>query len=96
MSDVEQRIRERAYFIWIDEGRPDGREKEHWCGAEQMLAQEAAPSLVPQQPVPPTVIEPVALADTVVTKTRKVAAKLKAFAPKRKTKAKDPAQTRVH
>ena len=28
--DREDRIRERAYEIWISDGRPEGREKEHW------------------------------------------------------------------
>jgi hypothetical protein len=31
MSDVEQRIRERAYRLWLDEGCPEGRELEHWA-----------------------------------------------------------------
>lgn len=28
--DDEQRIRERAHAIWEADGRPEGREKEHW------------------------------------------------------------------
>ncbi len=31
----EQTIQERAYLIWIEEGRPEGRDVEHWllaCG----------------------------------------------------------------
>jgi Protein of unknown function (DUF2934) len=35
-GEKEQRIRERAYQIWLDEGRPDGRDKEHW---QQALVQ---------------------------------------------------------
>jgi hypothetical protein len=30
-------IRERAYGIWIAEGRPDGREHAHWQRARQEL-----------------------------------------------------------
>jgi hypothetical protein len=26
----EQRLRERAYFIWLEEGRPEGRSEVHW------------------------------------------------------------------
>ena len=26
-------IRERAYFIWEHEGRPDGRAQDHWLSA---------------------------------------------------------------
>ena len=34
MSDREQRQRERAYRIWEDEGRIDGRHLDHWQLAE--------------------------------------------------------------
>jgi Protein of unknown function (DUF2934) len=42
MSDVdrEQRIRERAYKIWLEAGQPDGHSKEHWSEAEKQLAEE--------------------------------------------------------
>ncbi len=30
----EQAIRERAYAIWEEEGRPDGKDLEHWLRAE--------------------------------------------------------------
>jgi Protein of unknown function (DUF2934) len=30
----EQAIRERAYRIWEAEGRPDGKELDHWLRAE--------------------------------------------------------------
>ena len=30
MDDNEQLIRERAHEIWIEEGRPDGKDREHW------------------------------------------------------------------
>jgi hypothetical protein len=26
----DQRVRERAYFLWLEEGRPRGRAAEHW------------------------------------------------------------------
>jgi hypothetical protein len=37
----EDCIRERAYGIWIAEGRPDGREHAHWRRAHQELQREA-------------------------------------------------------
>jgi Protein of unknown function (DUF2934) len=42
MSDVDrdQRIRERAYKIWLEEGQPYGHSKEHWVQAEKQLAEE--------------------------------------------------------
>lgn len=33
MDDLTQKIRDRAYQIWIDEGRPEGMEMIHWQGA---------------------------------------------------------------
>lgn len=33
-----QEIAERAYALWEQEGRPDGRNAEHWRKAEQELA----------------------------------------------------------
>ncbi len=37
MSDKEQRIREIAYFIWEEEGRPDGLADQHWRSAEAIV-----------------------------------------------------------
>ena len=34
MIDREQDQRERAYRIWENEGRPEGRHAEHWQQAE--------------------------------------------------------------
>ena len=33
----EQRIQHQAYLLWLDEGRPEGREKEHWERAEKIV-----------------------------------------------------------
>jgi Protein of unknown function (DUF2934) len=42
MDDREQRIREIAYFLWEQEGYPDGRAEEHWAAAEAVVdAQDA-------------------------------------------------------
>ena len=30
MDDREQRIRDRAYHLWLEEGQPDGRANEYW------------------------------------------------------------------
>jgi hypothetical protein len=34
-SSREDRIRERAYFIWLEEGQPEGHDKEHMEQAER-------------------------------------------------------------
>jgi len=36
----EQRVRARAYQIWQEEGRPDGRDVEHWIRAVLEIARE--------------------------------------------------------
>ena len=34
-DDRQRRVRDRAYEIWEQEGRPAGREREHWERAER-------------------------------------------------------------
>ena len=36
----DDQIRERAYLIWVNEGRPHGRELDHWLRAKRELEQE--------------------------------------------------------
>jgi hypothetical protein len=38
--DQQRRIRERAYFIWEEEGRPEGRHRKHWERARVQIDQE--------------------------------------------------------
>jgi hypothetical protein len=40
-KERERRIRERAYFLWLKEGRPEGRSIEFWERA-RALEREAA------------------------------------------------------
>ncbi len=39
-NNKEQGIRERAYFLWIEEGKPEGRDKQHWEAARAALEEE--------------------------------------------------------
>ena len=39
-AEKELRIRARAYQIWLEEGRPDGRENDHWRRAEAQINTE--------------------------------------------------------
>jgi uncharacterized protein YjbJ (UPF0337 family) len=41
-GDRERRIRDRAYELWEQEGRPDGREHAHWREAESAIDAEDA------------------------------------------------------
>lgn len=38
--ELYDRVQQRAYQIWESEGRPDGREEEHWQRAEREILQE--------------------------------------------------------
>jgi len=60
-SDRDARIRDRAYQIWLSEGRPHGHDEAHWRqAAREIEAEEAAAAGAKQAPVtseasPPTV-----------------------------------------
>jgi hypothetical protein len=42
--DLSDRIRERAYEIWITAGRRDGEAEQHWLAAErELLAASSLP-----------------------------------------------------
>jgi len=41
-DDRDRRVRERAHMIWEREGRPEGRDSEHWTQAEREIANEEA------------------------------------------------------
>jgi hypothetical protein len=43
-GDRNGKIRERAYLLWEQEGRPDGREQEFWLRAEHDVSNEAKPA----------------------------------------------------
>ncbi len=43
MDDTERRIRERAYQLWDEDGRPQGREAEHWERARFLVGIEDNP-----------------------------------------------------
>jgi hypothetical protein len=40
-SDRDARIKDRAYQIWLSEGRPHGRDEAHWHRAEREVEAEA-------------------------------------------------------
>jgi len=45
-------IRRRAYEIWEAEGRPEGREQEHWIQAQRELCEESGLRVGDLQPLP--------------------------------------------
>ena len=40
MNDRDDRVRELAYFLWIEEGCPDGQAERHWQAAEALFNSE--------------------------------------------------------
>lgn len=36
-APTEAEIQHAAYLIWIEDGRPEGRDLEHWLTAKEML-----------------------------------------------------------
>ena len=43
ISNRDEVVRARAYQIWESEGRPSGKDFDHWTRSEMELRQEAAP-----------------------------------------------------
>jgi hypothetical protein len=39
-DELEDRVRERAYRLWEQEGRPQGRHEDHWHQASQQVGDE--------------------------------------------------------
>ena len=40
MTDRNDRIREMAYFLWLEEGCPEGAAERHWLAAETLVDSE--------------------------------------------------------
>ena len=51
---TEEQIRELAYYIWEQEGRPEGKSEEHYFRAKRMLEEQEAASLLTRAPVTPS------------------------------------------
>ncbi len=50
-SDLEQRIRERAFRLWENAGYPEGRAEEFWLLAEKFERGEQDPEDKPAEPM---------------------------------------------
>lgn len=50
-KDFETQVRETAYFLWENDGRPHGREKQYWFTAlDRCLRQREADELLRKEP----------------------------------------------
>jgi len=50
---TEEQIRELAYAIWEQEGRPEGKDLEYYFRAKRMLEEREAASSPAKEPAPP-------------------------------------------
>ena len=41
MSEYEKQVRDIAYRLWLEEGKPLGHAQRHWSEAERIVAQTA-------------------------------------------------------
>lgn len=46
-DQAEREIRKIAYDLWIQEGRPEGRDREHWAAAKEIWAFRTRNDAVP-------------------------------------------------
>ncbi|WP_187969420.1 DUF2934 domain-containing protein [Aquibium microcysteis] len=86
----DEQLRQRAYRIWEAEGRPEGREAEHWARAERELADEQ-PVTAPEDAAAPSrarrkapAAEPAAGGGTDGTAKRAARSAGKSAAPRKK------------
>ena len=85
----DAQIRETAYLLWLEEGRPQGRDQEHWHKAIDMLA----PTPVKAKPVRKAPSKPRAAKATPKAGAAREA-KAKAASAAKKTRAKKPTKSR--
>jgi hypothetical protein len=46
-AHLEQRIRERAYRLWEEDGRPEGRADQYWNRAQELIQDETKSAYPP-------------------------------------------------
>jgi|KBSMisStaDraftv2_1062788.scaffolds.fasta_scaffold2922767_1 hypothetical protein len=54
-GEIERKVRERAYAIWEQEGRPHGKDREHWERAHRAVTAELAKADAEAQKAAPQV-----------------------------------------
>jgi hypothetical protein len=50
MEHLEEAIRERAYQLWIADGRPDGNSDAYWLNAQQEMLMHSVERAVAEDP----------------------------------------------
>jgi hypothetical protein len=49
---TEAQIQHAAYLLWVEEGRPEGRDLEHWHAAREMLCHRHGRDAHTRRPAP--------------------------------------------
>jgi hypothetical protein len=49
---TEAEIQHAAYLLWVEEGRPEGRDLEHWHAAKELLCHRHGRDSRTRRPVP--------------------------------------------
>ena len=70
----EEQIKELAYAIWEQEGRPDGKSEEHYFRAKQILEKRESTGVIEMGPAVPLVelppLHPTVQSDVVTPRKR--------------------------
>ena len=51
---TEAEIQHEAYLLWIEEGRPEGRDQCHWFAARELLRHSHGRAVRPQRRAAPS------------------------------------------
>lgn len=86
-QDFEHRVRERAYQIWEEEGRPQGRDAHHW----QQAAAEFADARRDNAPADPREARAAGAPEAAATPIRGIGMDAPGSAPSKRPKASAPA-----
>jgi hypothetical protein len=72
MTDREEKIRQRAYGIWEQEGHPHGRAEDHWYRAAREVTEQPEPAASARAELVPDIGEAPSLqpAETVAGKKK--------------------------
>lgn len=57
----EREIQHAAYLLWIEDGRPEGRDLDHWLAAKEMLCHRHGRDATTRRPAP-EIVAPLAAA----------------------------------
>ena len=95
-GDLQERIRDRARAIWEREGKPEGRDEDHWREAERDIAAEDADRFKkkPARTSKKTKEKPVSSTESKPRKSSKASAPVAASAPAKEAAGKGKSGTR--